>query len=110
MTTAVTARVVEHEHGLIGQIWILEGHLVDKSAPDEGQFIWRPAGCRPSISFLDGGLFLTIFPNPNKLLSATGHFTDMAGVDWNSIWGPKNVDRVSRSPNASAWRPAGPAH
>jgi hypothetical protein len=39
MTTAVTARVVEHEHGLIGQILILEGHLLDKSAPDEGQFI-----------------------------------------------------------------------
>jgi hypothetical protein len=85
MTTAVTARVVEHEHGLIGQIWILEGHLVDKSAPDEGQFICRPAGCRPSVSFLEDGLFLTIFQNPNKLLSATGHVKDMAGVDWNSI-------------------------
>ena len=110
MTIAVTSSVVEHEHGLIGKIWILEGHLVDKSAPDEGQFIWRPAGRRPSFRFLEVGLFLTIFQNPNKLFSATGHVTDMAGMDWNSIWGPKNVDRVSRTPTASAWRPAEPAH
>ena len=96
----------EHEHVLIEQTWILEGHLVDKSGPDEGieckagQFIWRPAGSRHSAWSPKGGLFLAIFQVPNKFFSASGQITDMAGVDWNSIWGPKDEDRVNRTPTA----------
>ena len=43
---------------------MLEGHLVDKSGPDEGieckagQFIWRPAGSRHSAWSPNGGLML----------------------------------------------------
>ena len=83
----------EHEHVQIEQTWVIDGHLVDKSGPDEGieckagQFIWRPAGSRHSAWSPNGGLFLAIFQIPNKFFAADGQVTDMAGVNWDSIWG-----------------------
>lgn len=84
----------EHEHVLIEQTWVIEGHLVDESGPDTGieckagQFIWRPAGSRHSAWSPNGGLFLAMFQMPNKFFAADGQVTDMAGADWESIWGP----------------------
>ncbi|MFZ2737878.1 MAG: cupin domain-containing protein [Burkholderiaceae bacterium] len=83
----------EHEHVLIEQTWVIEGHLVDKSGPDQGieckagQFIWRPAGSRHSAWSPNGGLFLAMFQIPNKFFAADGLVTDMSGVEWDSIWG-----------------------
>ena len=83
----------EHEHVLIEQTWVLEGHLVDRSGPDEGieckagQFIWRPAGSRHSAWSPHGGLMLAIFQIPNRFFAADGRATDMAGSDWESLWG-----------------------
>jgi anti-sigma factor ChrR (cupin superfamily) len=83
----------EHEHVLIEQTWVLEGHLVDKSGPDAGieckagQFIWRPAGSRHSAWSPKGGLFLAMFQIPNRFFEADGQVTDMGGQDWNAIWG-----------------------
>ncbi len=83
----------EHEHVLIEQTWVIEGHLVDKTGPDTGveckagQFIWRPAGSRHSAWSPNGGLFLAMFQIPNKFFAAGGQVTDMGGVDWASIWG-----------------------
>ena len=58
------ATLPDHEHVCVEQTWVLEGHLVDKSGPDEGieckagQFIWRPAGSRHSAWSPNGGLML----------------------------------------------------
>jgi len=86
----------EHEHVLIEQTWVLEGHLVDQTGPDvgiectAGQFIWRPAGSRHSAWSPKGGLFLAMFQIPNKFFDTPGQVTDMAGIDWESIWGKPN--------------------
>ena len=83
----------EHEHVLIEQTWVLEGHLVDRTGPDTGleckagQFIWRPAGSRHSAWSPNGGLFLAMFQIPNKFHDVPGKVTDMAGTDWDSLWG-----------------------
>jgi hypothetical protein len=72
---------------------VLEGHLVDQSGPDAGveckagQFIWRPAGSRHSAWSPNGGLFLAFFQIPNRFFQPDGRTTDMAGVDWDSLWG-----------------------
>ena len=87
----------DHEHVLIEQTWVIEGHLVDRSGPDEGieckagQFIWRPAGSRHSAWSPNGGLFLAMFQIPNKFFSSDGQVTDMAGADWQSIWGEISI-------------------
>lgn len=93
MRMAPGAVLPDHEHVLIEQTWVLEGHLVDKSGPDEGieckagQFIWRPAGSRHSAWSPKGGKFLAMFQIPNKFFAADGSVTDMAGADWAAIWG-----------------------
>ena len=93
MRMAPGAELPEHEHVMIEQTWVIEGHLVDKSGPDEGieckagQFIWRPAGSRHSAWSPKGGLMLAVFQIPNKFFPAAGAATDMAGADWESLWG-----------------------
>ena len=83
----------DHQHVKIEQTYVLEGSLVDRSGPDEGiecnagQFIWRPAGSRHSAWSPNGGLFLAFFQLPNKFFHSDGRVTDMAGVDWESLWG-----------------------
>jgi anti-sigma factor ChrR (cupin superfamily) len=85
----------DHEHVLIEQTWVIEGHLVDRTGPDAGleckagQFIWRPAGSRHSAWSPNGGLFLAMFQIPNKFFSEDGKVLDMAGLDWEAIWGAK---------------------
>ena len=87
------SRLPDHEHVLIEQTWVLEGHLVDDRGPDEGieckagQFIWRPAGSRHSAWSPRGGLLLGFFQVPNKFFEADGRVLDMGGADWQSIWG-----------------------
>lgn len=86
----------EHEHVRIEQTWVIDGHLVDKSGPDEGieckagQFIWRPAGSRHSAWSPKGGLMLAFFQIPNKFFAPDGSVTDMAGTDWQALWGVVN--------------------
>ena len=93
MRMAPGSELPEHEHVLIEQTWVLEGHLVDCSGPDAGiecragQFIWRPAGSRHSAWSPQGGLMLAFFQIPNKFFAADGQATDMAGTDWDALWG-----------------------
>ncbi len=82
-----------HEHVLIEQTWVLDGHLVDKTGPDEGmeckagQFIWRPAGSQHSAWSPKGGTFLAFFQVPNKFYDRPGEVVDMAGKEWEAVWG-----------------------
>ncbi len=98
MRMAPGSTLPEHEHVQIEQTWVIEGHLVDKSGPDEGieckagQFIWRPAGSRHSAWSPKGGLMLAFFQIPNKFY-ADGKATDMAGADWESLWGTVDASR-----------------
>ena len=93
MRMAPGSTLPDHEHVLIEQTWVIEGHLVDKSGPDQGiectagQFIWRPAGSRHSAWSPNGGLMLAFFQVPNKFFQADGSVTDMAGADWQALWG-----------------------
>lgn len=99
MRMAPGSALPDHEHVQIEQTWVLEGHLVDKDGPDAGieckagQFIWRPAGSRHSAWSPQGGLMLAFFQIPNKFFdlpqAAAGHPTDMAGADWEQLWGIK---------------------
>jgi anti-sigma factor ChrR (cupin superfamily) len=106
MRMAPGAALPEHEHVQIEQTWVLEGHLVDRSGPDEGieckagQFIWRPAGSRHSAWSPRGGLMLALFQIPNKFFAADGAVTDMAGVDWDVLWGTLRSDRPEASRRA----------
>ena len=34
-----------------------------------------------------GGLMLAFFQIPNKVFAADGSVTDMAGADWQAVWG-----------------------
>ena len=101
MRMAPGSELPEHEHVLIEQTWVLDGHLVDKTGPDAGiectagQFIWRPAGSRHSAWSPKGGLMLAFFQIPNKFFATDGSVTDMAGADWESLWG---VTYTARSP------------
>lgn len=93
MRMAPGSTLPDHEHVLIEQTWVLEGHLVDRSGPDEGieckagQFIWRPAGSRHSAWSPNGGLMLAFFQIPNKFFEHDGRVTDMGGADWEAVWG-----------------------
>jgi anti-sigma factor ChrR (cupin superfamily) len=95
------ATLPDHEHVLIEQTWVLEGHLVDRSGPDEGieciagQFIWRPAGSRHSAWSPRGGLMLGFFQMPNKFFEANGAVTDMGGADWEAMWGLAYSGRIA---------------
>ena len=86
------ARLPDHEHVLIEQTWVLEGHLVDLEGPDKGmecragQFIWRPAGSRHAAWSPQGGTFLAIFQIPNKFYEADGQVKDISGQDWDELW------------------------
>ena len=97
MRMAPGSALPEHEHVRIEQTWVIEGHRVDRSGPDEGieckagQFIWRPAGSRHSAWSPKGGLMLAFFQIPNKFFERNGRVTDMAGKDWAEMWG--GVDR-----------------
>ena len=103
MRMAPGSALPEHEHVRIEQTWVIEGHLVDRSGPDEGieckagQFIWRPAGSRHSAWSPNGGLMLALFQIPNKFLAADGKATDMAGADWDAMWGLVHSARGSNS-------------
>jgi len=91
----------DHEHVRIEQTFVLEGHLVDRTGIDEGveckagQFIWRPAGSRHSAWSPNGGVLLGIFQIPNRFLLPDGRTTDMAGVDWDSLWGAVLEDHAA---------------
>jgi len=93
MRMAPGSELPDHEHVLIEQTWVLEGHLVDKSGADAGieckagQFIWRPAGSRHSAHSPNGGLMLAFFQIPNRFFESDGRVVDMAGADWESVWG-----------------------
>ena len=93
MRMAPGACLPDHEHVLIEQTWVLEGHLVDREGPDAGmeckagQFIWRPAGSRHSAWAPKGGTFLAMFQIPNKFYDQAGRVTDISGQDWDELWG-----------------------
>lgn len=93
MRMAPGAVLPDHEHVLIEQTWVLEGHLVDRSGPDEGieckagQFIWRPAGSRHSAWSPHGALLLGFFQIPNKFFEGDGRVTDVSGGEWQAMWG-----------------------
>lgn len=83
----------DHEHVRIEQTFVLEGHLVDRSGPDEGlecgpgEFVWRPAGSRHVAWSPRGGLMLAMFQVPNRFFEADGRVADISGEDWESLWG-----------------------
>jgi anti-sigma factor ChrR (cupin superfamily) len=83
----------DHEHVKIEQTYMLEGKLVDKEGPAEGlevgagEFVWREAGSRHIVWAPEGGLMLAIFQLPNRFFERDGRITDMAGQDWESVWG-----------------------
>ena len=54
--------------------------------PDH-EHVKRPAGSRHSAWSPNGGLFLAFFQIPNKFFQSDGRATDMAGIDWESLWG-----------------------
>ena len=89
----------DHEHVRIEQTFVLEGHLVDRGGADEGleckagQFVWRPAGSRHSAWSPHGGVFLAFFQIPNKFFQKDGSVTDMAGSDWEALWGVVQPER-----------------
>ena len=93
MRMAPGASLPDHEHVLIEQTWVLEGHLVDRDGPDvgmeckAGQFIWRPAGSRHSAWAPKGGTFLAIFQIPNKFFDQADRVSDISGQDWDELWG-----------------------
>lgn len=88
----------DHQHVLIEQTWVLDGHLVDRDGPDAGmecsagQFIWRPAGSRHSAWSPKGGTFLAMFQIPNKFFEPDQRVTDISGQDWDELWGHCGVD------------------
>ena len=87
------ATLPDHEHVQIEQTYVIEGRLLDREGPAEGtacgpgEFIWRGAGSRHSASMPDGGVTLAMFQIPNKFYDADGGVTDLAGKDWQSVWG-----------------------
>lgn len=93
MRFAPGAVLPDHEHVGVEQTYVLEGKLVDKEGPDAGlvagpgEFVWRPAGSRHVAWCPEGGLMLAIFQIPNKFYEADGRVTDLAGRDWDSVWG-----------------------
>ena len=67
MRMAPGAELPGHEHMLIEQTYVLEGHLVcPEGECDGGDFVWRPAGSRHKAWSPKGGLFLAMFQVPKK--------------------------------------------
>ena len=83
----------DHEHVMIEQTYMLEGRLLDKTGPDEGQgvgpgeFVWRPAGSRHAAWCPEGALMIAVFQMPNKFFEADGSVVDVLGGDWEKKWG-----------------------
>ena len=81
------AELPDHEHMLIEQTFVLEGHLVcPEGECKEGDFVWRPAGSRHKVWSPEGGLFLAMFQVPNKFSKSNAQ-TDMLAQDWDMAWG-----------------------
>ena len=81
------AELPDHEHMLIEQTYVLEGHLVcPEGECKEGDFVWRPAGSRHKAWSPEGGLFLAMFQVPNKFFKSDAQ-TDMLAQDWDMAWG-----------------------
>src|SRR5262252_4138237 len=72
MRFAPGAVLPDHEHVKIEQTYVLEGKLVDRDGPDAG---------------LEVGLMLAMFQIPNKFYERDGRVTDVAGQDWETVWG-----------------------
>jgi anti-sigma factor ChrR (cupin superfamily) len=93
MRFAPGAVLPDHEHVRIEQTYVLEGTLVDKEGPaaglavGPGEFVWRDAGSRHVAWAPDGALTLAMFQIPNKFHERDGRVTDLAGADWETIWG-----------------------
>jgi anti-sigma factor ChrR (cupin superfamily) len=87
MKMAPGAKLPDHEHMLIEQTYVLDGHLVcPEGECRAGDFVWRPAGSRHTAWSPDGGLMLAMFQVPNKFYDDAGEI-DMLRQDWNDIWG-----------------------
>ena len=77
----------------IEQNYVLEGKLVDKEGPaaglevKPGEFVWREPGSRHVAWTPEGGLMLAMFQIPNKFYEGDGRVTDVAGQDWETVWG-----------------------
>ena len=81
------AELPDHEHMLIEQTYVLEGHLVcPEGECKEGDFVWRPTGSRHKAWSPEGGLFLAMFQVPNKFYKADAE-TDMLDQNWDTAWG-----------------------
>ena len=88
MRMAPGARLPDHEHVLVEQTYVLEGHLVDKECEvGPGQYVWRPAGSRHEAHSPNGGLMLAIFQVPNRFYDEADKATDLLGADWGEMWG-----------------------
>ena len=96
----------DHEHVQIEQTYVLEGHLVDLSGPDEGmevgpgEFIWRPAGSRHSAWSPNGGMFIAMFLIPNKFFEGKDKVVDMSGADWEELWGTVHASQAREKAEA----------
>lgn len=89
MKMAPGSGLPDHEHVLIEQTYVLEGHLVDEECSvGPGQYVWRPAGSRHEAHCPDGGLMIAIFQVPNKFFDEPGKVTDLLGQNWEAAWGP----------------------
>ena len=86
MKMAPGAKLPDHEHMLIEQTYVLDGHLVcPEGECRAGDFVWRPAGSRHTAWSPDGGLMLAMFQVPNKFYDDAGEI-DRLRQDWNDIW------------------------
>ena len=93
MRFAPGAVLPDHEHVKIEQTYVLQGTLVDKEGPaaglavGPGEFVWREAGSRHVAWAPEGALTLAMFQIPNKFHESDGRVTDLAGADWETLWG-----------------------
>ncbi len=87
MKMAPGAKLPDHEHMLIEQTYVLDGHLVcPEGECTKGDFVWRPSGSRHTAWSPDGGLMLAMFQVPNKFYEDDRE-TDMLRQDWDDAWG-----------------------
>ena len=87
MRMASGSKLPDHEHVLLEQTYVLEGHLVDEECDvGPGQYVWRPSGSRHEARCPDGGLMIAMFQVPNKFFDEPGKVTDLLGQDWNAAW------------------------
>ena len=80
-------RLPDHEHMLIEQTYVIDGHLVcGEGECKKGDFVWRPAGSRHEAWSPEGGLMLAMFQVPNKFYQENAE-VDMLHQDWDKQWG-----------------------